>query len=574
MADNNGDRWDAPAEQEPAHAPHTKENAGYAQKGQTLKESWEASKGHPFRWFAGKNFAPERVRPWEFAVQCIPGFFNGFLSGFSSYNHELLYTNKFGSTKSKFAVAQIIYNLWDAINDPLLGSYMDARHFASNILKTLMRISALVGAICQVFPMINWFGIGEVAPEWKITAQLAVLVFSKSIADTIGTASGVASSKVFARITPDLNQRGWLLTAAGYSSTFKEMVAYIPSALFGLTVLQEKFPILQGPGNSIYYISLLGTLVFFLPQAIANMFPSFVRQRWEPEETENQEKVGYFEGLKEAFRIIKYNNYAILGWIANFITVFTPAISGNSYWMYTMPKTKWFGGKDPIGGMTLLPIISSISSPVAQVAQAVSPVWIRGVGGPRNMQIINQGVAILGNLGKFLFMRKLPDFANQNRHKMDDKGYIPGIEKLSFPRLGGYLAMDMLMQIPGRIDSIAGGMINYEMYDYVEWKTGKRSEGAKTAVDGLFSKLLAANVNRFTGGFFEDWMGFKPNSDTQSFRYQKWATRLIFFVPAVDAAITLIFRFLYRYPGDKAQVEAELLERRKILDGEQMAVND
>ena len=133
--------------------------------------------------------------------------------------------------------------------------------------------------------------------------------------------------------------------------------------------------------------------------------------------------------------------------------------------------------------------------------------------------------------------------------------------------------VNLVSNLFSKWDSVAGGIADYEMLDYVEWKTGRRSEGVKTAVDGLINKVVLNNIDTVVGSIALSRAGFDPKLETrQPPRYVKWATVFYFLSPVLDNLFYFTARLFYKYPAKlRDQVEAELIERRKLAAGAQAA---
>jgi len=100
----------------------------------------------------------------------------------------------------------------------------------------------------------------------------------------------------------------------------------------------------------------------------------------------------------------------------------------------------------------------------------------------------------------------------------------------------------------------------------VEWKTGRRSEGVTSAVEGLLNKVVLNNIDMVVGNWALKRIGFDVTLDTnQPENYVKWATVFYFISRSVDHLAELIAYWFYRYPGDsRERVEAQLIERRRL----------
>jgi len=115
------------------------------------------------------------------------------------------------------------------------------------------------------------------------------------------------------------------------------------------------------------------------------------------------------------------------------------------------------------------------------------------------------------------------------------------------------------------------------MLDYVEYKTGVRSEGVTMAFQGLVDKLLKNSLNSLTGNAFEAWTGINKidinaenAADLIPERYSKWAWVMAHVAGIIDGLIWLWARAAFPYdPGQKDIVEADLKERRRLAQAKQ-----
>ena len=111
--------------------------------------------------------------------------------------------------------------------------------------------------------------------------------------------------------------------------------------------------------------------------------------------------------------------------------------------------------------------------------------------------------------------------------------------------------------------------------DYIEWKTGKRSEGVCFAFQTFLSKVTAGIAGVATGivldrgGYIEpdptqlDAMG-KQILATQSPDTLKWLLFMVTVLPAIGFALTMIPMFFNDYTGKrKEKIQQELNERHE-----------
>jgi Na+/melibiose symporter-like transporter len=133
-----------------------------------------------------------------------------------------------------------------------------------------------------------------------------------------------------------------------------------------------------------------------------------------------------------------------------------------------------------------------------------------------------------------------------------------------------YILADTIFMTAEPLGFYADHVLNYEMLDYVEWKTGVRSEGIAMAFRSFTNKIVANNINSFTGNAFAAWTGIHkidindPNLVLPE-RYVKWVWPMVNLMPVIDNAIFLVARIAFPYdPKEKDVIEADLKERRAL----------
>ncbi|MDR2686508.1 MAG: hypothetical protein LBB75_02050, partial [Oscillospiraceae bacterium] len=104
-------------------------------------------------------------------------------------------------------------------------------------------------------------------------------------------------------------------------------------------------------------------------------------------------------------------------------------------------------------------------------------------------------------------------------------------------------------------------------YDYVELKTGERSEGVTTAVNNLFSKIVTNNIGQVTGNAFLQWTGYtggyKADGTRPPEKYLKFMWPMYTLIPVLDHAIWFAARCFVKWkPEDRERTEQALAERR------------
>ncbi|MCL2300383.1 MAG: MFS transporter [Firmicutes bacterium] len=484
---------------------------------------------HPVQWMRGDGLPEERIRPWEQAVHIVPNLITGLRNGFSQ-NTMYLYQNVFGIDKRLQTVANVSVGIFDGVNDPIVGAWMDTKNWNLNVHRWIMRINTVLQTFLRLLPM---FDLG--LTPWQ---RIALFIAVKCFGDVFNTPASVSGAKVWAHITPYSKERARIAWASGLGTTIHEMVLPLYLVLIGL---REVF------GWSEYSIYVLGACVLSIPSVFLELGPSFVLQRvpdmFNPPASEHTGVKGFFLEMKECFSIIRHNRYFLLDMAARFITVFTPGLSDNDFYRYCGVDKVLNSSSGRLRGEFLLWFRDNIVSAPCNLIVPFALPLIKKVGGPRNMQVLYQGVVTACNTLKWAV-------------GMKSKGGI-----------FFNWTMEMLNRTLGRVQQIAGSINSYEMLDYVEWKTGRRSEGVNMAVNGLMTKIVLNNIDTAVGNLVIDAMGFDPKAENQPPLFMKWAPVLYLLVPAFDNFVYFFARLFYKYPAEtRDRVEAELIERRALAE--------
>jgi Na+/melibiose symporter-like transporter len=127
-----------------------------------------------------------------------------------------------------------------------------------------------------------------------------------------------------------------------------------------------------------------------------------------------------------------------------------------------------------------------------------------------------------------------------------------------------------ICSIPSGAASIAQTSLFCDSVDYMEWKTGKRTEGVTFAMQTFFTKI-SSGITGAMATLSLSVLGYVAVEDvegavylgTQTEAFETWIWPLTMLTPAIAALLYIIPLLLIKYtPEQKAQVEKELAERR------------
>jgi len=482
---------------------------------------------HPVQWMRGDGLPEDQVRPWEQAAHIVPNIFTGLRNGFT-WNTMYMYQEVFKMDKRQQTVAEVSKVTFDGINDPFFGAFMDTRNYPIAVHRWIMRVGILVRSLLILIPMLD-LGL---RPGQRIAVYIAVYC----LADMFANPAEVSGVKIFAHITSNSRQRARVIWAKGLGVTIHEMLMPTSMALVGLH---------QVLGWSQYSVYLVGAVALSLPAMVAEIAPSFVLQRVPDKARPRASDAAGFKGflleMKEAFATLRHNRYLLLDLVARFVTSLTPGMSDWDYYNYCGVNEVL--NTSNVKGETIVFVRDNIvSAPCNLIVPFAMPI-IKKFGGPRNTQVFYQIILTVCNTLKWLV----------------------GLNSVFGVFFNWF--MEMLNRTFGKVQMIAEDMNKFDMLDYVEWKTGRRSEGVMNSMSELMKKLVTNNIDKAVGNLVIDSLGFDPKLAKQPPVFLRWAPVLYLLVPAIDNLIILIARILYKYPAElRDQVEADLIERRRLAE--------
>ena len=147
---------------------------------------------------------------------------------------------------------------------------------------------------------------------------------------------------------------------------------------------------------------------------------------------------------------------------------------------------------------------------------------------------------------------------------------IVGIQTI--PRLVLVYLLDSVAYLPNSIFGIAQRSMISDSVEYVEWKTGRRTEGVTMSVRNLTGKMNSA-IKRYAQGLTLVFLQFSADrverGIPQNAHFQKWVWPTFMLGPAAGLMFALIPLLLLKFPDSlKRQVESEMAERRALAKEE------
>lgn len=575
---------------------------------------------NPVAWFKGAQTPDGYVTPWELFLFALSNMLTVGGAGFSG-KLDFLFKEWYHIKPNDMTKAGIISSIWDAVNDPILGSWMDRRKMGPKQWRWIMRISAVTGHLFVLLKMLD--GKMLVDGGFSDFQHLAVLVFFNCLQDIIGTMDGIAGQKLRAGISPYTQQRTRTQVWTSIGGSMGYTISAIPMVLMGL---QDVFHL------NDYQIIVMGTAIMLPFNILASILITFIKQRVDfkfagkpanalpfvdeetmnaanlpqaeaqteaPEETEEerelreaqekQAKAAYEKARIERDRMLDQMTYKERrAWKKAHKLDFREKIANGE--IPIDPET----GEPKLSVLQSFEVIkynkyfiyNTIGNFITVFTPSVDQTLVYRYLVPRfkvfGKEITGEVFLVLRDyiIGTPITFTKpfSRQFVNMcggpiRVHKINSiLNIVAALIKLAvginkFWKLAINLLLDAILYVIGDMDAIAGTMLNYEMYDLVELETGIRTEGVTNSINGLFAKIVTNNIGAATGNAFLQWTGYtggyKNTGEALPERFVKWMWPMFTLSTAFDNTIFLIMRSLVKHtPEDARRIEKELIELR------------
>ena len=506
----------------------------------------------PKTWLKGEATALGHLAPWEKLLFFIQGFTETATEQWE-WGRDRLYRYTFKVNPNHITISDIVCRVWDAFNDPFIGQWMDRHPWQDNTYRWVIRINHVISVI---FGFIYLLDLGLTPVQRMVMYTVTVC-----IRDILGTMRQVAFAKYYAGITPYSAERGKATTWENVGRQGGYTVGNIPAWIFGFVKDRQLWSDYRvyTRGYAItmplkLVTGIVGTYavnkVQFQAQAMAGRTAADTDEELASVEAQISGEEPKLS-VRESFAVLKHNKYMLYGTVANILQMISPAIDIYPIvrFMYPVRRTpKLLRGLlgDTIRGEGYMQLSKQLSGlPITILYPFLGPV-MKKLGGPKKTLVLSSVLYIVLNSVRFA------------------AGYKSGFA------LAMNILMDTVNETMGPLNGYAGKMLDYEMFDYVEWKTGVRSEGITMAFKSFVEKIIANNLNSLTGNGFLAWSGINgidvdvPNPVVPE-RYLKWAWPVFTLSAVVDNFIWLAARAAFPYdPGQKDVIEADLKERRAL----------
>lgn len=461
-----------------------------------------------------------------------------FLAGLSGQN--LVYSLIGGSFFTYFmtdialfpaitvSVLLIVMKVWDGINDPIVGSFIDRHTFKNGEkLRPFLKYTPLPVGVFTVLLFLV-FSTNENL-LWLRVSYFIIMYICWDLAYTV---QDVSVWGITAAVSPNSSERDRFVQ---WSRTIGSMVY----GAFSTVIPMALEMIANAKGMSMSLVTLVFAIIFGLGGSMLSYRCSYARERIAVNKDEQQET------LRESFMLLFKNKMLLLVTLSNLFGSLGFGISLVTYFFkYEIPSD--FLGNGIIGALGLTTIYFIITGLPSFIGMLFADWMKKRLGGYVNVLILIQVFNIIA--------RAIAFFVGFEGKKLWISMIIIGIGS-----------------IPSGASSIAQTSIFCDSIDYMEWKTGKRTEGITFSMQTSFTKI-SSGITSGLATLALHILGYKAIDNaanylgTQTAAFDSWIWPLVVLTPAVASVLFIIPLLFVNYTKEKrALVESDLNARRNGL---------
>lgn len=406
-----------------------------------------------------------------------------------------------------------ITRIWDAINDPIVGTIIDRRRCknGNKLHPYLGKLPIIIGIMTML--MFVDFGVGE-------TIAMAILLCVYVAWDMTYSFQDVALWGMMSLITPHSQERSrvsqWINIGVGAGGA---LVGLIP-ALMGAR---------EAVGISEKTLFLLCGIVFGLGGELVSILAIYTKERVPFVEKEARP-------FREDLAAILKNKMLLLLLLAQIVDFISGAVPQIYFFKYCVELH--IGGK-VIQGENVQFIYGIITGALGALSMFFATKIAARFGSMRNLILVAQGANIVTRV----------------------IAYFVGFTSL--PRMAVVAVLIAFSSIFTSLIGIAQRTLICDAVDYMEWKTGTRTEGVSFSMQNLTNKVKDA-LKLFSCGVILEALHFdgaaEVGAQPQAFYDAQWPIFML--LPALGALLYLIpFLFIRYSKAQREQVERELAQR-------------
>ncbi|MCM1365187.1 MAG: MFS transporter [Faecalibacterium sp.] len=429
-----------------------------------------------------------------------------------------------------------ISTLWDAINDPIIGTIVDSRKFkAGNKLRPyLIYLPPIIGILTAL--MFFDFGMTEMqAIVFIIAVYLAI--------DILYSFQDVALWGMISLSSPNSDERArvsqWVTIGAGAGSTVAGFFPSVRQILVDGGITTEK---------SAYF---LGGVLFGLGGMLVSMLAYRMKEKvhYEPEK-----KNSVLQNLLS----LRHNKTLIIICLARFVGALSLTLPWEYFFETEGIKYSIFGAE--LSGGTMQVVYTMLPGIPGALMMFFAAKFAKKIGGMKRVLVVSEVVQII---------LRVIAFAIGNNDRFLNIGVMISI-----------MCIIAIINIPVSMKDIAHRALISDSIDEVELKTGERTEGIAFSMQNFVSKASEA-VKKLIQGYLLKFLKFdgnvkRPNGVNpikyQTGKFVKYRWHQFMLGPVVGSLLYLIvILFLDDNREHMKVVEQQLKEKRENAEANLVA---
>lgn len=421
-----------------------------------------------------------------------------------------------------------VSTLWDAINDPIIGTLIDSRKFkpGRKLRPFLLYLPPIIGILTAL--MFFDFGMNE--------TQTIVMVIAVYLSvDIFYSIQDVALWGMLPLSSPHSEERArvsqWVAIGAGAGATIAGLFPTIKDMIINSGLATEK---------NAYFI---GAVAF----GFGGMIISMLAYRMKEKVHAQSEKR---EGVLKTLSTLRYNKTLIIICLARLLGGITLTLPWEYFFESAGVSYKIFGLE--LSGGTMQVIYGMLPGIPGAFAMFFAAKFANKIGGMKRVLVISEiGQIVIRTIAFFL----------GNNDRFLNVGILISI-----------MVLVSIMNIPINMKDIAHRSLISDSIDEVELKTGERTEGISFSMQNFISKLTSA-VSKFIQGYLLKFLHFDNNVARpegknpigyQTGRFMKYRWHQFMLGPVVGSVLYLIvILFLSDDREHMAEVERQLKLKRE-----------
>ncbi len=494
------------------------------------------------------------LRPKEIAGYLLTSFGQKNLSQYVNAFRQFFAISFLGMSGSTYGVIMFIESIYDAVDDSISGLIIDRTRTRWGRLRPWLIIPTPFWAIAMIMLFTT---PSFLVHEWQKIIWMVIAIFVYNL----GMSYFGAWTIMLYNITPNNNERDNLIATSKFMELFG---TFLPSiATMCVSLLPKATAKWANPiGMQDVYT---GFAVAIGAIAAFTAFFGFysMRERVPLASREQMQEVGVIESFKNVFKNRPMFVLILSGFFNGFKSV--GASSESFYWMHN--------SKDLAHG-TIAGLFTGIPN---YIMVPLAPKLIRRFGA-KKVAVCSGIFAGAAYLGTFLI-----GLAGMTS---DKGGFLVNWEgHNTIVNLAILTLCLTICGLPNQLMNVAGAVLQGDVYDYSEWKTGVRNEALVQTVQNYFGKA-ANSITQLLSGVVISAVGYVAHKDEFGNIIPEENLKTLMGFWAIFCLMPSIARFLYgitlmffNIDGDvKKQMLADLEVRRRErlqalnLDGESQAV--